>query len=115
MSSVLDCFSTPFAPWRLGARSFGSHNQQVSASIPLGRLSRTVLAEAVKNDLVIGHFKSRRSEFFDPIDAFLEIKDRLAALAVKMMMMALIRKLVARRLTWNLNTANSTLGLKILK
>ena len=69
-------------------------------------LSRTLLAESVENDLVIGHLESRRGKFLEPLDAFLEIKDGLAFAAMKMVVVSFFGALVAWRLARNLNTAD---------
>ena len=45
-------------------RLLSSFSFQVSAFIPLDCLTRTLLAEAIENDLMIRDSKSRRSEFF---------------------------------------------------
>ena len=58
---------------------------------------------------MIGHAKSRRCQLFQTIDAFLKIKDTLALLAMKVMVMPFIRSLIARRLTRYLHAADKTI------
>ena len=70
---------------------------------PLGRLAlgSAVIAGAIENDLVILDAKARRRHFLDTIEAFFEFEYLTANAAQKVMMMALVRTFVTRRLAGN--------------
>ena len=83
------------------------------AIIPL--LSRALLTEAVEDDFVIRDAESGRSQFLESLHAFLKIKDALAVLTMKVVMMPLLRTLVTGRLSGNLDGANLPLGHEVFQ
>lgn len=64
---------------------------------------------------MIGHPKPRWCQLPESFDAFLKIKNALAFPAVKMMMMPLVRSLVARRLSGNLDAARLTISHEVFQ
>ena len=78
---------------------------------PLGRLAlgSAVIAGAIENDLVILDAKARRRHFLDTIEAFFEFEYLTANAAQKVMMMALVRTFVTRRLAGNFHRDDAPL------
>ena len=69
-------------------------------------LSRALLAESVKNDLVVGHLESGGNQLPESLDTFLKVKYLLALATVEMVMVTFFRSFVAWRLAGYLNTAD---------
>jgi len=55
---------------------------------------------------MIGYLKSGRNQFFDSFYAFFQVKDRMAFLAEKVVVMPFVRAFVTGCLSWNFNTTN---------
>jgi hypothetical protein len=67
---------------------------------------------AEEGDLMAGDLEAGWDKRFDPFHTFFKIEDRVAFLAVKVMMVPLVRSFVAGRLSRNLNATNQTLILE---
>jgi hypothetical protein len=81
--------------------------------IPL--LSRTLFAKAVEDDLVIGDLESRRHQFPESIDAFLEVKNGVAFLALEVVVVPFFSSFVTWWMSWYFHTANLTIFHQVLE
>ena len=87
----------------------------IAAIISLGCLTLTVPAASVEDNLVFGHFKSLGGEFFESCDTLVKVKDCLAFVAVKVVMMTSVRHLITGWLSWDLHAADGTFGLEVFE
>ena len=58
---------------------------------------------------MIGHLESRRGQFVEIPNAFLEVKDALAFPAMKVVVVPLVGSFVAGGLSWNLDASDETI------